>query len=206
MGWVAEKLGLTLNKMENKKLIALTGGIGCGKSTALQIISELGYKTLSSDQIVGELYEKKEIRALLKPLFPTAVFGEEYVLDKKEIARIAFTDKDKHSELTNLITPMVMAEIVKRTAFDQVCFVEVPLLFECDYAEFFDGVIVLTRPIDQRIQSVITRSNMTKEQVLERINNQFDYENADLSAYTVILNDGNVEKLKENIKTVINSL
>ena len=192
--------------MNENKLIALTGGIGSGKSTALKILSDAGYQTLSSDVIVGELYEDKQIRRQLKDIFPTAVHGDEYLLDKKEIARIAFNDKSKHAALTELITPMVMAEIVRRTADGKLTFVEVPLLFECDYAEFFDSVIVIMRDKSARIKSVMSRSNLTKEQVVERIKIQFDYDRADLSAYTVITNDGSEQSLKEKLLSAINGL
>lgn len=192
--------------MNEKKLIAITGGIGSGKSTALNIIKKLGYKTLSSDAIVGELYQKIEIRQLLKPLFPNAVNGEDFVLDKSEIARQVFTDKNKHLALTELITPMVMAEILTRTTQDQICFVEVPLLFECDFADLFDSVLVITRPLDARVESVMARSNLTKQQVLDRISNQFDYDSSDLTPYAVVLNDGNVDKLEKEILNFINTL
>ena len=190
--------------MNTVKLIALTGGIGSGKSCALEIIQALGYKTLSSDAIVKELYENIEVRKLLKPLFPTAVSGEDFILDKKAISDIAFNDKSLHLALTELITPMVIAEIFKRTANESgLVFVEVPLLFECEFTDMFDGVLVIVRDIDERIKSVITRSNLTVEQVKARINNQFDYENSDLSSFTVIKNDGTKEMLKEKILLAI---
>ena len=192
--------------MQEKKLIALTGGIGSGKSTALQILGELGYKTLTSDKIVSELYEKKEVRQLLKHMFPDAVLGEDLILDRKKIAKEVFSNKQKHQALTQLITPMVMAEIIKRTTGDELCFVEVPLLFECGFEDFFDGVFVITRPLNQRIQSVMSRSSLTKEQVLARINNQFDYESADLTPFIIIENGGSTEELKQKILSIINSL
>jgi dephospho-CoA kinase len=201
-----EKRGLTLNNMQDKKLIAITGGIGSGKSTALQILSDLGYKTLTSDKIVSELYEKQQVRRLLKPLFPDAVTGKDFVLDRKKIADEVFANKQKHQVLTELITPMVMAEIIKRTTDDELCFVEVPLLFECGFEELFDGVIVVSRSLESRIESVIARSNLTREQVLARINNQFDYENADLSSYTVIINDFDQSALKTRLLEFINTL
>jgi dephospho-CoA kinase len=186
--------------MNTTKLIAITGGIGSGKSCALEIINSLGYKTLSSDAIVKELYDNIEVRKLLKPLFPTAVSGEDYSLDKKAIADLAFNDKSLHIALTELITPMVMAEIFKRTAnATGLIFVEVPLLFECEFTDMFDGVLVIVRDMDERIKSLIMRSNLTIEQVKARIDSQFDYENSDLSSYTVIKNDGTKQSLKEKI-------
>ena len=78
-------------------------------------------------------------------------------------------------------------------------FVEVPLLFECKYQDSFDGVIVITRPLNARIESVMARSNLTEEQVVGRIKSQVDYENIDLTPYHVIENTGDLEQLKNNV-------
>lgn len=193
--------------MEELKLYALTGGIGSGKSTALKIIENAGYKTFSSDEIVADLYTDIEVRKKLKPLFTDAVIGDEFILDKKKIATVVFSDKEKHLALTNLITPMVLAEIFRRSSQNTgKVFVEVPLLFECGFEDMFDGVIVITRTKEERIKSVITRSNLTEKEVKARMLNQFDYENADLKNYTVIENSGNVDDLKEKIISKIKSL
>lgn len=191
--------------MNTKKLIALTGGIGSGKSTALKILKEAGFYTLSSDKIVSELYEKVEIRKLLKNLFPQAVSGDDYVIDRKKIAEQTFNNKEKHLALTDLITPIVMAEIIKRTSDDQLYFVEVPLLFECEFADLFDAVMVVTREKEQRIDSVVKRSNMTREQVEARMLNQFDYDNNDLSSFIIIENNGSETQLKEKVLSIAKS-
>ena len=193
--------------MEELKLIALTGGIGCGKSTALKIIADAGYKTFSSDAIVSELYQEKEIRKKLKPLFPDAVIGDEFLLDKKKIAAAVFTDKEKHTALTELITPMVIAEIFRRSvSLSGKVFVEVPLLFECEFNDMFDGVVVIMRSKSERIKSVMARSNLTEKEVLDRINNQFDYDSADLKNYTVIENESGIEELKTKLLSSIEKM
>ena len=73
------------------------------------------------------------------------------------------------------------------------------MLFEYGYQDRFDEIIVITRPKKERIESVKTRSKLTEEQVLERINNQIDYENTDLSKYTILVNDGDQNTLNEKI-------
>ena len=186
------KLGLTQNNMEQKKVIALTGGIGSGKSYALKVLESNGYQILSSDTIVCDLYEKRKIKLMLKKLFPTAVKGFfNPVIDRKQISSIVFNDNQMLNRLTDLITPLVMVEIEKRVKkLSGKIFVEVPLLFECGYQNNFDGVIVITRDKNSRIESVKKRSSLTEEHILKRMESQFDYQNADLTPYTVIDNDG----------------
>ncbi len=194
--------------MKTKKLIAITGGIGSGKSFALSVLKTNGYQTFSCDTIVSELYQKHSIKKLLKKMFPTAVSGcFRLVVDKSEIAKITFFDKKKHAELTNAITPLVLKEIQTRVKNLQgVIFVEVPLLFECSYQNEFDKVLVVVRDKNARIESVKARSNLSTEQVLARMNNQVDYDTIDLSNYIVINNDGDKQNFERKILEIAKSL
>lgn len=194
--------------MKGNKLIAITGGIGSGKSLALNIIKSAGFSVLSCDQIVKDLYKKHNIKCVLKGIFPTAVSGTKRLkINTKKIADITFFDKQKHTELTSAITPLVLEEVLKKASRKKgLVFVEVPLLFECGYQDRFDGVIVITRDIDARIESVKARSNLTEEQILARINAQIDYSKLDLSNYKVIFNNGDITHLKNSILDCIKSL
>jgi dephospho-CoA kinase len=82
----------------------------------------------------------------------------------------------------------------------------VPILFERGYQNQFDKVIIITRAMEDRINSVKIRSNLSKEQVLDRIKNQFDYENADLSPYICIVNNDSVEVLKQRLLDAIKNI
>ena len=161
--------------MKDTKMIAITGGIGSGKSTATSILKELGYTVFSSDEIVSELYKTRRVAKIIKTLFPTAVKGLFLKIDRKALSNIVFNDKEKLALLTNAITPLVLDEIIKRKERTKgLCFAEVPLLFECNYQDKFDGVLVIYRPLKDRIESVKTRSNLTEQEILARISAQFD--------------------------------
>ncbi len=194
--------------MKGNKLIAITGGIGSGKSLALEILKGAGYFTLSCDQIVKDLYKTHAVKKILKGIFPTAVSGEKRLtLDTKKIADITFFNKDKHLELTSTITPLVLDEVLKRANRKKgLIFVEVPLLFECSYQDKFDGVIVITRDLHTRISSVKERSKLTEEQILARINAQVDYSTLKLSNYIVITNDGDKNCLQKSVLDYVKSL
>lgn len=192
--------------MKDKNLlIAVTGGIGSGKSTVMKILQSLSYRTISSDKIVSDLYKKRKTKKLLKALFPTAVTGRlNLKIDRQKIAQEVFSDKEKHQKLTALITPMVLDEIIAyHKKVGGVVFAEIPLLFECKFENAFDKVIVITREKEQRIASVITRSALSREEVEARMRAQFDYDSADLSKYVVIENNGNVAELEEKIRSII---
>ena len=184
-----------------KKLFAITGGIGSGKSSVLSILKDAGYDTLSSDQIVSELYKTHKVKLLLKSLFPSAVSGEKRLtLNRAEISKQVFVDKDKHELLTKTITPLVLEEILKKAKrTKKPLFVEVPLLFECEYQGYFDNVLVVMRDKNTRIESVKTRSDLTEQEILARMKNQVDYDKKDLSSYIVIKNDCDIISLKEKV-------
>ncbi len=187
--------------MKNKHLIAITGGIGSGKSLALSTLQENGYAVLSSDKIVTSLYEKRKIKLLLKSLFPTAVTGKiKLNVDRKIISACVFNDHEMLKKLTDLITPLVMEEILKRYKKAKTSvFAEVPLLFECGFEKHFDQVIVVMRDTNARIESVKSRSNLSEEQIVARMNAQFNYDNNDLSKHIVVNNNGAKERLKQKI-------
>lgn len=187
--------------MKNKHLIAITGGIGSGKSLALSALSKKGYLVLSSDKIVSELYEKRKIKLLLKTLFPSAVTGRiKLHIDRKIISDCVFNNSEMLKKLTDLITPLVMEEILKRyKKAKTTVFAEVPLLFECGFEKYFDQVMVVFRDKKARIESVKRRSNLSEEQIVARMNAQFDYDNSDLSNYIVIKNDGTETDLEQKV-------
>ena len=191
-----------------EKLIAITGGIGSGKSLALDTLKRAGYQVASSDQITVELYQKRRVKLLIKKLFPTAVTGFfRLKINRKKIADIVFRDKAQLDALGKLVTPLVVKEIEKRARkVSGKFFAEVPVLFEYGYQDRFDEIIVITRPKKERIESVKTRSKLTEEQVLERINNQIDYENTDLSKYTLLVNDGDQNALNEKILSLAKTI
>ena len=192
---------------ENFK-IAITGGIGSGKSTVSEIIKSAGYTVISCDQINAELYKNRKTLKGLKKIFPTAIKGFfKLVADKKEIAKIAFSDQKKYKALNDYLIPKIKENLFARLKTENgLVFAEVPLLYESNLKNDFDGVIVVTRNKDQRIKSVMTRSALTEEDVISRINMQIDYDTLSISDEKVIVNDGNIDDLTEKIQNILNEL
>lgn len=193
--------------MQNK-IIAVTGGIGTGKSLALSVIKESGFSVIDCDAIVKELYKKRKVKNGVKNIFPSAVKGKlRLKVDKNAIAREVFASPEKHRALTEFFAPKVLnIALLRAKRLGGKVFIEVPLLFELGKTNLFDDVIVITRNLEDRINSVMARSSLTREQVLERINCQFDYENADLSKHLIIKNDGLVEEFKAKILNMIKEI
>ena len=201
------KLGLMQNNSMANKIIALTGGIGSGKSVALTILNSLGENTLSCDVITAQLYDRADVKSALAKAFADCVKSDGITPDRKKIAQVVFCDKQKLKWLTDYLTPLVLDEcLLRANALSGRVFVEVPLLFECNATDKFDCVLVITRLLENRITAIMERSNLTRAQVLERINSQFDYDNADLSSYLVIPNDTTIDDLKKNLLTILNKL
>lgn len=192
--------------MKNKKIYAITGGIGSGKSEVMKVLSSLGYPTFSCDEIYKNLLaEKATINAIAK-VFPNCVIKG--TLDKKKLSQEVFCNDEKLALLNSITHPLILEKLfaLAGSLDSDTVFAEVPLFFEANLKGKFDGAIVVKRNLQSRISSVISRSGLTEEEVIKIINCQYGYDSADLSEFTVIENDGDLVDLTNAVKSAIKSL
>ena len=146
--------------MSHPIAVAITGGIGSGKSTALAAFRAHGAATVSSDEIVHHLLRADlDVRAALVERFGDAILGEDGIPDRARIAAIVFEDADALAFLEALLHPLVSREYLiwreQLAALDdppRVCVTEVPLLYESGGESRFDRVVVVTAPRQLREQ------------------------------------------------------
>ena len=189
-----------------KKIIAITGGIGSGKSSAAKFLSEMGYPVFSCDEIYQEVILSLDYIEKVTNLFPECIVNGR--IDKKILAQIVFTDKSKLTRLNGIAHPLIMEKLFEKmyNCNQELVFAEVPLLFEGNYEDKFDSVIVIMRNKEKRIQSIISRDGITREQALDRINAQFDYDNSNERFKNcnaiLIENNGTIVELKTQIQKI----
>ncbi|MGN0805199.1 MAG: dephospho-CoA kinase [Candidatus Coproplasma sp.] len=184
--------------------IAVTGGIGSGKSTACKIIKSLGYPVYSCDEVYNQIINDKWTVAELAENFGKEIQNQDGSLNKAKLSEIVFNDKNKLEKLNSITHPKIFEKMFLLSANDEgAVFYEVPLLFEGNYQNLFDGVIVLMRDEKTRIRSVAERDSISEEKVFLRINNQYNYNNCDFAKYYVIHNDGNFDELQYKIEDLL---
>ncbi len=140
--------------------VAITGGIGAGKSEALFAFQQHGAATVSSDEIVHHLLASDpEVREAMLAELGEGILGEDGQIDRNKVGEIVFGDEQKLRFLEGLLHPRVAAEYLAwREQLGalpdppQICVTEVPLLFESGSETRFDKVVVVTAPEKLREQ------------------------------------------------------
>jgi dephospho-CoA kinase len=140
--------------------VAITGGIGAGKSEALYAFQKAGAATVSSDEIVHHLLRTHpEVKAAIVRELGEDVLDENGVVDRKRVAAVVFGDRAKLDFLEQLLHPLVVREylgwregLAQLPNPPQVAVTEVPLLFETGGEQRFDKVVVITAPAKLREQ------------------------------------------------------
>lgn len=190
---------------QNSLKFAITGGIGSGKSTVAEIIKRKGYAVFSCDEIYKELLLDAEFKAKLSLNFD-GIINADGSLDRSKLSEIVFNDKSALKRLNALTHPAIIEEVFKKSSGQKISFTEVPVLFESGLEKYFDGIIVVLRDMDKRIDAVSARDKIDRERAILRIKSQLNYENYDFAKYYVIHNDGNFEDLKAKIKEVLEKI
>ena len=175
--------------------IAITGNIASGKSTVEKIIEDNGYKVYDTDKIAHKILENSEE---VKEAFGT--------IDRKEIAKIVFSNPEKLKLLESIIHPKVKEEILK--IFDseeKLVFISVPQLFETGFNKLFDRIIYVTANENLRKERLIKRNSLTPEEAQKRINAQKEAGKLEKSNF-VIENNSDFESLKTRVKDILSIL
>ena len=158
-------------------IIAITGGIGSGKSTAIATIKQMGYPVISADDTYTELLKNPDfVRGVHRAV---QVESNSDTLDRVAVSSAVFNEPCKLKALNEFTHAKIYESMFEKSKNYSVSFHEVPLLFESGYQDKYNKVIVIMRDLGLRIKSVENRSGLSSEEVLSRIKNQFDYEKLD---------------------------
>lgn len=193
------------------RVLGITGGIGTGKSTVLQMLGELGAWTLSADVIAREVLAKG------KPAYHQVVerFGEEILardggIDRPRLADIIFNDLQARRDLNDITHPIIIKQTQENIdrfrdnppAPDAVLAVEIPLLIECGLEHIVDEVILVAAEQETQLCRLTKRSGISREEAHRRIAAQMPIEQKISHADRVIRNDGSLESLRADVKRV----
>lgn len=163
----------------DKIVIGIVGKIASGKSTALNHFKELGYESISSDDIVHTLYEDQDVINKLSHRFKSAIINNS--VDKTILRNIVLLDDKKKLTLEAIIHPLVEERLIKfiHNAKGHIVFIEVPLLFSANMDYLCDYIIGIDVNKEKQIANLKKRGVSNIEEYLElNKNNQFE-ENKD---------------------------
>lgn len=189
-------------------VVALTGGIGAGKSTVAQNFAELGALVIDADQLARMAIERGSdgfAEVLLR-------FGDDIILngdiDRKKLAEIVFSDEAARKDLEKIIHPRVQAIFADAVAdldHDDILIYEIPLLVETDAAEKFDYVITVEADLDLRIARLL-KKGLYISQIEKRMAAQATQESREAIADHVIRNDGDEDSLLRQVENLWESV
>ena len=184
-----------------KLLVGLTGGIACGKSTALGILRKLGWKIISTDEIVADLLQNDySLKKAIQTKWGSVVFENDEI-DKKKIAQIIFNDQEAKTWLENLLHPLVRENWKRQVANSEEknVVVEIPLLFEKKLEHLFQITVCMQCEKKTQLRRLFDRG-LTKAQSNARIDSQMSLTEKIRLADIVLLGDHSLLFLKQQIE------
>jgi dephospho-CoA kinase len=189
--------------------VGLTGGLGAGKSTALQALERLGAATLSTDAVVHELYASDAVRDAVVGRWGPEV-APDGVVDRPAIARHVFAAPVERGWLEGLLWPLVgdrvaswYAELGSRDPAPVAAVVETPLLFEAGLESRYDATIAVVADEAVRAERAAARGHAAVD---ERAARQLSQEEKASRATYVVRNHGSVEDLERELSVVLGRL
>jgi dephospho-CoA kinase len=185
-------------------VVALTGGIGSGKSTVGQIFAQLGATVIDSDQLARDVIERGSIG------FNEVVakFGDEILkngeIDRQILASLIFNDPAKRSELEQITHPLIrkaFAKVVSNASPDSIVINQIPLLVESNHDYKFDHIITVSASESIRSERLIKRG-LTNDQIKQRMGAQATDQMREDIADSVIVNEKNEQELTDQVEKI----
>jgi dephospho-CoA kinase len=190
-------------------VLGVTGGIATGKSTVLKMLSDLGALTLSADTIAHEVLAKDTpaYRQVFER-FGSEVLGPDGEVDRSALAAVIFTDPVAREDLNAITHPHIIRRVREHIdsfrrsppSPDSVLAIEIPLLMECGLESMVDQVLVVAAEQETQVGRLTSRSGISPQEALRRIQTQMPVSQKVERADIVIWNDGDLDELEGSVK------
>ena len=188
--------------MAYRYAIALTGGIATGKSSVAKLFAQDGFDIIDADRVAHQKLDR--YASQVAKIFGTHLISNGSV-DRKELAKIVFSDEEKKEALEALLHPPIQAEIEQiADSFDtefRPYIIDIPLFFEGGNYDI-DKVVVVYAPRDLQLDRLIKRDNLSPQEAQKRIDSQLPIEHKKSLATHLIDNSSDVNNLISEYKRV----
>lgn len=187
-------------------IIGITGGTGCGKTTLLNILRQLGSTVLDCDAIYHRLLQTDEtLLAAIERRFPGTV--EDGLLQRKKLGRLVFSEKAALEDLNRITHSAVKAEVIRQlTPAPKLAAIDAIGLFESGLSELCQLTIAVTAPDILRVARLMARDGITEEYARARIRAQRPQAEFEALCDYTLVNDGTQEAFREKCLVFLTEL
>ena len=190
------------------RVIGITGNIATGKTTVVDMLAELGADTIDADALVHELMGPDSVFAEpLRTAFGDSVVNPDGSIDRPALGTIVFSDADQLATLEALIHPIVvntMIAAIYEPGRDTLV-LDAIKLFEAGIADHCDEVWVVDAPLDVRVERLMERNGIDRDEAMRRIEAQPPQQDKVDRADVVIANGGPIENTHARVRDAWNS-
>lgn len=193
--------------------IGITGGIGSGKSTVCEIFKLLGIPVFEADRVAGKLINTDSaIRNELIKLYGTEIYNADKNINREKLANIIFNSNVELEKVNKVVHPAVRHEFTNWVKNQKTAYIihEAAILIESGFYKMMDFTILVSAPEEMRIERVIMRNNLSRENVISRMAKQWpDSEKRKIANFELVNDNKNLlipqiieidKKLKTNGK------
>lgn len=200
--------------MKHPKVIAITGGIGSGQSSVSRLLGEHPEcLVIHADDIARQIVDTNPtVKQQIKEQFGAHFFDKGDILKRKEFAKAVFVDKNHTQRLNQIVHPELVKELIDEVENAQdsgqyeLIIIDAALIYEMAIERYFDAVVVVYAPKQERIKRVMERDQLSKQLIMDRMENQFDLNEKRGWADFVVDNSGNFEQLRTNVDSLFGKL
>lgn len=186
-----------------RRILGLTGGIACGKSTISAYLKEFGLPVIDADECSRAVVEKGSIGLeKLTEIFGNKILENDGTLNRKALGQIVFSDSEQLSLLNSVMEPLIREEISRRLNQENnadLVVLDAPLLIEQHYDKICDFIMTIDVPKEIQLERLIERDNLSEDEAKSRIESQLSSRERNGFADVVIDSSGTVEQTRKQV-------